>query len=393
MKTLPDNPHLDHLRQQAKELLSGLRDVDPTASLADAQTSLANQYGFRTWTELKAEVDRQRGRADVADPALARAVADRYGLGEVVAEMRAVARPDDTGRRWSLETDRGRWAVRTMDTWWPIVDAETDVALQEAVAAAGVLLPAPVRSRSGRVVETIGGHTWRVHEWLHSGPPLSAPASSTVTREVGAILATIHNLALPVDRISPWHRMRLTEAGWPELAATATARSARWAPLLTEAVPTLVDLELIGADAPAPPAPVLCHNTLGPASVRRGANGRLIVTGWEHAGGQPPSWELANGLLDWTVEPGGGVNTVGARALVDGYRDIAGTLPDLDLTMFRGAVTSLANYVSGQVRYALAARDPEDRRYADRSVTHLLSHLPTRSTLERLLDVAVMTRS
>ncbi|MEO3748192.1 phosphotransferase [Plantactinospora sp. B5E13] len=393
MKTLPDNPHLDHLRQQAKDLLAGLRDVEPTASLADAQASLARQYGFRTWTALKAEVDRRRGRSDVAAPALARALADRYRLGEVVGEMRALARPDDMGRQWSLETDRGRWAVRTMDTWWPIVDAETDVRLQEAVAAAGVLLPTPVRSRSGRIVETVEGHRWRVSEWLHSGPPLSAPASATVTREVGAILATIHGLALPVDRISPWHGTRLSGVEWPEVAATATGRSAGWAPLLAAAVPTLVDLELIGADAPAPPAPVLCHNTLGPASVRRGANGRLVVTGWEHAGGQPPSWELANGLLDWTVEPGGAVNTVGARALVDGYRETAGTLPDLDLTMFRGAVTSLVNYVSGQVDYALAAGDPEDRRYADRSVTHLLSHLPTRSTLERLLDVAVLTLS
>jgi Ser/Thr protein kinase RdoA (MazF antagonist) len=386
VKTLPDNPHLDHLRRQAKDLLTGLRGTDPATTLAAAQVSLAEQYGFRTWTDLKAEVDRARGQADRADPALARAVADRYGLGEITGEMRSMARPDDMGRRWSLETDRGRWAVRTMDTWWPIVDAETDVALQQTAAGAGVLLPAPVRSRAGGIVETVGGHSWRVHEWLPAGPPLAAPAGSAVTRAVGATLATVHGLALPVDRISPWHHTRLTTVGWPELAATATARRAGWAPALGAVVPNLMDLQALARDA-AEPEPVLTHNTLGPASTRLAPDGRLVVVGWEHAGGQPPAWELANALLDWTVNPGGGVNKAGARALVDGYRARAGTLPELELGSFRGAVTGLANYVHGQVQEALAASGAEERRYADRSVSHLLAHLPTRATLEQLLTV------
>ena len=50
-----------------------------------------------------------------------------------------------------------------MDTWRPIVDAETDVALQQAAAGAGILLPAPVRSRSvpssSRSVVTAGART------------------------------------------------------------------------------------------------------------------------------------------------------------------------------------------------------------------------------------------
>lgn len=43
MKTLPDNPNLDHLRRQAKDLHAGLRDSAPATSLADAQASLARQ--------------------------------------------------------------------------------------------------------------------------------------------------------------------------------------------------------------------------------------------------------------------------------------------------------------------------------------------------------------
>lgn len=387
MKTLPDNPNLDHLRRQAKDLLAGLRDTAPATTLADAQASLAGQYGFRTWTDLKAEVDRRQARADIADPALAGAIADRYRLGEVTGPMRSMARADEVGRQWSLETQRGRWAVRTLDSWIPIVDTETDVALQEAAAGAGILLPAPVRSRSGAIVESVGGHSWRVNEWLHSGPPLSAPVSSAITRRVGEILATIHQLALPVDRISPYHAVRLCQVSWPDLAAKASASNARWAPALADAVPVLVDLETIGDGAPAP-APVLSHNSLTPGNVRLGTDEQLIVFGWEHAGGQPPGWELSNALLHWTVNPGGGVNAAGARAMVDGYRSRAGTLPPLELATFRGATASLANYVWGEVDQALTAREGEDKRHADRSVQHLLSHLPTRDTLEQLLAVA-----
>lgn len=381
MKTLPDNPDLGHLRQQAKDLLAGLRDIDPTTSLATAQSSLAGQYGFRTWTELKAEVDRMHGGAEVADPALAAAVADAYGLGDVTGPMRSMARADDMGRQWSLETNRGRWAVRTMDTSWPIVSHEDDVALQEAAAAAGVLLPAPVRSRSGNVAEVVGEHLWRAYEWRHSGPPMAAPASASVTREMGGIIATLHGLALPVDRVSPWHACRLTPVTWPELAATARGKGVGWVGELDAVVPVLEELATIDDN---PGEPVLSHNTIGPGQVRRGPGGRLVVFAWEHAGGQPPAWELGNTLMDWTVDPGGEVNVAGARAMVEGYRATAGSLPALDMGMFRGAVTGLANYVFGLVEYAM---DGEDRRFSERGVRHVLAHLPTLATLERLLDV------
>lgn len=394
VKTLPDNPNLDHLRQQAKDLLAGLRDTDPAVTLAAAQASLAAQYGFRAWTDLKAEVERVRGQAADADPAMARAIAERFDLGEVTGPMRSVARPDDMGRRWTLETDRGRWALRGLDTWWPIVDAETDTALQEAAAAAGVLLPPPVRSRAGAVVEPVAGHSWRVYGWVRSGPPLAAPASARVTRAVGEVLATVHGLALPVDRISPWHVRRFSEVSWAEWAARAAAAGATWAPAMAAAAPVLTDLEPL-RDATAPPAeaPVLCHNTLGPANARRARDGRLVVAGWEHAGGQPRDWELANALLDWAVEPGGGVNAAGARALVDGYRARAGRLPALGMSSFRGAITSLANYVAGEVGAALELPAGDDRRYADRSVGHVLTHLATRSTLERLLEIVTAARA
>jgi aminoglycoside phosphotransferase (APT) family kinase protein len=387
MKTLPDNPNLDHLRRQAKDLLAGLRDANPRASLADAQASLAEQYGFRTWTDLKVEVDRRQGGADVADPALAGDIADRFGLGAVTGPMRSVSRPDEMGRRWALRTDRGRWAPRTVDDVFPVTDGEANARFQEAAARAGVTLPRPVRSRAGAVVEEIAGNRWRVYEWLHSGPPLAAPVSATITRSVGEVLATVHGLRVPVDGICPWSSVRFASMSWPELAEVADRKGAGWAPLLAAAVPTLVGLQSIGDGAPAG-EPVLCHNNVNPGNVHLGAGGRLVVVGWEHANGLPPAWELATALANWAVDPNGGINAAGARALLDGYRARAGSLPRLDLDSFRGAATGLQNYVVGQVELALEATGEEDERYAERNVRHLLTHLPSRATYERVLAAA-----
>lgn len=52
-RKLPERPNLEHLRKQAKELLRTM----PHSKLADAQYALANEYGFSTWSRLKAHVE------------------------------------------------------------------------------------------------------------------------------------------------------------------------------------------------------------------------------------------------------------------------------------------------------------------------------------------------
>jgi hypothetical protein len=59
------------------------------------------------------------------------------------------------------------------------------------------------------------------------------------------------------------------------------------------------------------------------------------------------------------------------------------------LDTFRGAATGLQNYVAGQVTLALTPPGKDGKRYADRSVRHLLTHLPSRRTYERVLDAAL----
>ncbi|HJU39433.1 MAG TPA: hypothetical protein VJ724_07645, partial [Tahibacter sp.] len=83
MKTLPARPHLEHLKKQAKALLDAYRRGDADAfarlreslpaarerddaaiaamalRLADAQSCVAREYGFASWTQLKDYVEAQ----------------------------------------------------------------------------------------------------------------------------------------------------------------------------------------------------------------------------------------------------------------------------------------------------------------------------------------------
>ena len=74
MSRLPVRPDLDQLRRQARELhraaLSGdagalrrMRQVSGTVGLSAAQLAIAREYGFASWPQLKAEVERRRAQA------------------------------------------------------------------------------------------------------------------------------------------------------------------------------------------------------------------------------------------------------------------------------------------------------------------------------------------
>lgn len=56
-RNLPPHPNLQHLKKQAKDLLRELKQRNPALKLADAQHTLAREYGFASWPKLKAYVE------------------------------------------------------------------------------------------------------------------------------------------------------------------------------------------------------------------------------------------------------------------------------------------------------------------------------------------------
>jgi ankyrin repeat protein len=57
-RALPARPSLEHLKNEAKKRLKALRREDPQAKLTTAQLAVARDYGFLSWRQLKAHVDK-----------------------------------------------------------------------------------------------------------------------------------------------------------------------------------------------------------------------------------------------------------------------------------------------------------------------------------------------
>ena len=91
-QALPARPNLDWLRKTAKDHLRELRAQDPSRKLADAQFSLARQYGFSSWRALKAHVDQLHSASSaLADEEVA-AFLRHVGAGRNDAIQAALAR-------------------------------------------------------------------------------------------------------------------------------------------------------------------------------------------------------------------------------------------------------------------------------------------------------------
>ena len=74
-RALPPRPNLEHLKNEAKQRLKALRKRQPQVMLAAAQLAVARDYGFASWRQLKAEVEKispaERNRKQVFEAARA----------------------------------------------------------------------------------------------------------------------------------------------------------------------------------------------------------------------------------------------------------------------------------------------------------------------------------
>lgn len=68
---LPLRAHLDWLKKASKSRLEQLRASNASATLSDAQLSIARDYGFSSWRALKAEIDRRRAAFGALETAIA----------------------------------------------------------------------------------------------------------------------------------------------------------------------------------------------------------------------------------------------------------------------------------------------------------------------------------
>lgn len=386
MRLLADNPSMEYLRQEAKDLLGSLRESDEKVTLADAQRATAELYGFRTWGELKTDVERRRAALPEAPEGLAAGVAEAFGLGAVTTPMTPI-RYEYMGRRWCLETERGRVIVSPVFDWIDDQQAEVAVDLQERARKAGVSSPVPVRTPDGGLVRRVLDQNWRVDEWMDVGPTPVQPVQSSVARRVGELLAAVHEVAPRTDRdiSGPWVSAdeRPTEEHWAALLHRAREAKMEWADKLASLSPTIDELSTVRAEVP-PDSIVITNCDITPDAVRLGAGDELVVVHWDYAGPMVPEWELASALLQWCFYSG--ENVEGGRALLEGYRARAGHVPALTLGSFNVSVTGWLTWTLHRAWEASGDEPPEKGEFADRALRESLSDPLTVGKLKSFLE-------
>lgn len=385
MRLLADCPNMEFLRQEAKDLLNVLRESDEGATLADAQRAIAEEYGFRTWSDLKGEVDRRRSEVPRAPEGLAEGVAAEFGLGAVTAPMTPI-RYEYMGRRWDLQSERGRFVVRPVFDWIDDAQAEVAVDLQERARKVGVRSPVPVRTPDGGLVRRVLDQSWRVDEWMDLGPTPVEPVPSHIAHRAGATLAAIHEVAPPTDRPiqGPWVSPadRPTEERWAALLDRVRAAGVQWTDELAALCRPIEELSTVTAEPPNDSI-VISNCDIGVEQVRMGPGGELVVMHWDFSGPMVPEWELATTLFHWTQ---GGANLESASALSNGYRERRGHLPSLALGSFSSVITGWLTWL---LHRAWEASDPvpsEKRDFADRTVAEVLEEPLTVDKLQALID-------
>lgn len=387
MRILPDTPSLDFLRQEAKDLLASMRESNSQASLAQAQRTLAGQYGFRSWLDLKAEVERRRAAVPSAEPGLGEALASSFGLGATVAPISAVSH-DPMGRTWSLTTERGRWLASPVYPWITNEQAERGAKLLEAARAAGITAPAPARSAAGRLIETVAGGQWRVHSWMELGPIPVQPLHSDVARRVGELLGTLHALRIPsAAAINPYLTWRRPMPDWEELVERATAAGKDWVVTgLSGLLPTVAELNSVEAKV-SPESVILCNCNLVPEHVRTGRRGTLVIVEWAFTGSNTPEQELGYVLGHWLMQPT--ENATAARHFLEGYRARTCEVPELAVDSFATHIASWLNWTYNTVCEAIgdSQEDQHVVEVAERQVRHLMAHPLSIAKLEAFLEL------
>jgi Ser/Thr protein kinase RdoA (MazF antagonist) len=290
-----------------------------------------------------------------AQPPDAGAIADAYGLGRAIGTPLYSAR-GELGRIWRLETSRGIWAVKELFHPADEPGARADVAFQEAVVQAGVLMPRPIVARDGRVAARVGPTeqqvTVRVYTWID----LAGNGERTPAEAAASILGRIHALAYPDHRpIDPWFTAAVHADRWVDLLVRADHAGAPWAQTLANLVPRIAAGDPIVAPGRHTPT-IRCHLDFNPENVLVDTAGRTVVVDWEASGPEAAEQELASAIGEFVPDP------AGTPAFLRAYAAAGGPATLREPSSFAMTFAFGGNLVASYAKQALDPATTEENR-------------------------------
>ena len=224
-------------------------------------------------------------------PAHGPAIAAAFDLGDAATLTGPVARGEQ-GQVWRLDTERGAFAVKDPFIEMSAADALADADYQDAVRAAGVPMPRPVRTPDGRVLVEVAGAPARVYRWVDV-----LPKQRRLDPAGGRRGCSRPSTASWSPRTRP--RTRGTASRWAPPAGTtwsgasprrgrrSPTTSSRWCPASWRPRPCIEPFR----------ATQWCHLDLWEDNLRPTPDGGLVVLDWENSGPGDPSQELGAALF------------------------------------------------------------------------------------------------
>jgi Phosphotransferase enzyme family len=260
-------------------------------------------------------------------------------------------------------TDAGAFAVKRFDT---TIDHAKDPRLIEAAFeverrafAAGLPLPRPVLpvGRDGcldTVESPAGPALVRVHHWAEGRPVADRAAPPALAERVGALLAGLHAVAVPVTA-ERWSLGPLAgSAHWRGLAERAAARRLPWAEALPAVAVVAERAAALGASGAALGWPMLMtHRDLNQKNALRDAGGGPVVLDWDVAGPWTAIEETVAAALEWAGANVGEPEPAAIRALIAGYRAAGGRLDRPPPEALAGRLFKHLGWLELHVRRAL----------------------------------------
>lgn len=314
----------------------------------------------------------------------ARTVAAVFDLGRVSEPLLAVA-GGWSHRLWRLSTDRGRFALKELNRDFDDPEYldryESACRVELKMIEGGVDAPRPIlHPRDGRAcVELPSGAprptTVRVHDWVDGEPLRSSPLPPLVAARVGALLARIHALELPTDASVGDVLSIRGDDYWRRLCDRARAAGLEWCARLGDRLPLVRDLESQVRTAYSEPARlIVTHRDLSPANVVLTPNGVPTAIDWDACGPLVPAYELAAAVARWSAAPAGEPDERAGRALLGGYSDAGGSIPEPTPRLLVGYIAGLLGWLDVCVRRALGERthSREHQRQAEDEAIRVL---------------------
>lgn len=289
---------------------------------------------------------------------------------------------------YRLRTTNGRFAVKVLDA--NIVKSRrvrAEYARSESVAAilasGGVPAVYAREGKQGRLAE-IGGQTVMVYPWIE-GTMLSAePAGPLVTRQIGSILAAIHDAEIDQTPFAAPNTYTANFGEWRQIVDEASGTRASWVDDIRAMVPDLMAWEMEAYEAADALGYeyVVSHRDLDQKNVLWSRRDTPAIVDWEGVGLVRPAVEVLSAALDWSGQKITEPDQYSFVALLMAYRATRPLEPTdcvLALKVLRGAT----GWLRSNIRRAIDTdRTPQDRamrareivKYAQ-SLRSLASHL------------------